>query len=139
MADPTNAPVCEIIPQIVTTQPPQSRLPAIPIATDLNSALLALNAMRQWMMMMMQTNPGHGTGGGGRGGGGAGGPGGGKKADPKKPQLGRWQQKDITRKKVRVFNPQDHEQYVDVSRVTRLVMEDSVTKEQWVWTGSAES
>lgn len=139
MADPIQAPVCEIIPTISDTQPPQARLPAIPIATDLASALAALNAMRAWMLQMMQTQPGHNFWGGGHGSGGAGGRGGGKTPQPKPPKMGRWIQKDITRQKVRVFNPQDHEQYVDVSRVTRLVMRDTVTGEEWVWTGTSSN
>jgi hypothetical protein len=136
MADPTNAPVCEIIPQIVTTQPPQSKLPFIPIATDLASALAAINAMRQWMMQMQQIQPGRTIYGGFRGNNNQGHGGGtAKNPTPKPPQQGRWQQKDITRQTVRVYNPKDKEQFVDVSRVTRLVMQDTVTGEQWIWSG----
>ncbi len=34
---------------------------------------------------------------------------------------------------VRVFNPNDHTQYVDVERINQLVMADKVTGQVWEW------
>ena len=35
---------------------------------------------------------------------------------------------------VKVTNPSDSTQYVMVRQITKLVMQDTVTKEQWIWT-----
>lgn len=43
--------------------------------------------------------------------------------------------KEVSRstKKVRVYNPQDKTQYVDVKQITSLVMRNSVTGDTWQW------
>ena len=35
---------------------------------------------------------------------------------------------------VKIKNPDDATQFVMVKQITKLVMQDTVTKEQWVWT-----
>ncbi len=35
---------------------------------------------------------------------------------------------------VKISNPDDDTQFVMVKQITKLVMQDNVTKEQWVWT-----
>lgn len=132
MSDPT-APVCNVEPVIEPGQPPASKFPPIPVASDLASALAAINAMRQILMNLTGqlgvTNRGGGNGGGGRGGGGT-------TIPPKQPKLGRWVQKSITRKTVRIYNPQDKTQFIDVSRVANLTMKDTITGEEWVYAGT---
>lgn len=126
MSDPV-APVCSIDPIIKPTQPPQAPFPAIPQAVDLPSALRAINAMAA-IIRNITGQLGRSSGGGGGG-----------HTDSRSkqpPKQGRWVQKTVNRKTVRIFNPQDKTQFVDVSRVANLVMQDSVTGEEWIYTGS---
>ncbi len=39
-----------------------------------------------------------------------------------------------TTQEVKIKNPDDPTQFVVVKQITKLVMQDNVTKEQWVWT-----
>lgn len=52
----SNAPVCHINPPIPGAEPTQPPLPAIPIATDLQSALAAINTMRMIIQTMNNQN-----------------------------------------------------------------------------------
>lgn len=36
-------------------------------------------------------------------------------------------------KTVRVYNPQDKEQYVDVQQINRMVFKDAKSGETWTW------
>jgi hypothetical protein len=122
------APVCHVPGTEEIGQPDPKTLPNIPIATDLSSALTALNAMRQWMYSM---RGGNGSGDGGTGSG-RGGRVGGKKEDPQK-KIGRWNEISRTKEKKKIFNPEDKEQWVEVERINSLTFQDSLTKEQWIW------
>lgn len=52
----------------------------------------------------------------------------------KKDGGGRFSEVSRVTKKVKISNPDDDTQYVMVEQITKLVMQDNVTKEQWVWT-----
>lgn len=126
-----NAPICHVPVPTPIDQPDGIQNPSIPIATDLASALSAINAMRMILMRLANLQPrfdGSGQGPGGHGGR-IGGP---SKQNPNK-KLGRWNEVNRTTEKVRVFNPQDKEQYVDVQRINSITMQDSITGEQWLW------
>ena len=127
MSDP-NAPVCLIEPVISDQQPDEAKFPPIPQAVDLASAMRAINTLSGIVRTIIgQVGPSSNTGGSGSGGSG----GGGSKKKPA-PQ-GRWIQKSITRKDVKVTNPDDPSQFVIVSRVENLTMRDTVTGEAWTW------
>lgn len=133
----TAAPVCHVAPESsVTTQPTGALLPVIPQATDLTSALNAIGAIRQTLMQMnnqlrnQSNNSNRGGGQGGSGGGGSAGVSG-----QKKPKMGRWNEIPDERvvQTVRIFNPKDKEQYVDVQRINALTFQDTVTGESFYW------
>jgi len=44
-----------------------------------------------------------------------------------------WRETGRVTEMVRVFNPTDHTQYVDVERINRLTMADQVTGQVWEW------
>lgn len=121
------APVCHISPDEPITQPTPRYLPSIPQATDLQSALAAINSMRQILLSLLgqipqnnlQRNGGSGTRTT-------------QQQSGKKPDAGF---REISRvvQTVRVYNPKDKSQYVDVERINRLVLRDPVTGASWVW------
>ena len=62
------APVCNINPKSPVPASKAPALPSIPVATDLATALAAINALRQWIIQFtspLTTNPGPTTGPGG--------------------------------------------------------------------------
>ncbi len=109
MAD---APICFIPVDQDITQPNGPTMPAIPLATDYNSMMAAVNAMRQAMMAIT-----------------------GQRAQNNRnqPKTGRWVEQSRSVSTVRVKNPKDPEQYVDVERINALVLRDTVTGELWTW------
>ena len=154
------APVCFIPVDENITQPAAKLLAQVPQATDLQSALRAINAMRAALMALMNglnnpqsrnsgefngTNGPIGFGGGGFGnlgpGGsqnrGGGGPGGGifNLKIKNNPETGRWSEIPQARitEVVRIFNPKDKSQWVDVERINATTFQDTVTGEQFFW------
>lgn len=51
----------------------------------------------------------------------------------KKDGGGRFTEVSRVTKTVKISNPDDDTQYVMVEQITKLIMQDNVTKEQWVW------
>lgn len=124
-----NAPICHVPVPTPIDQPDGVQNPSIPIAVDFQSALAAINAMRLILMRLAALQPRFdGHGGGGRGGG----PKQPSKQEPKKKQ-GRFNEVKRVTKKEKVYNPQDKEQFVEVERMQELIMQDSITGEQWIW------
>lgn len=124
-----NAPICHVPVPTPIDQPSGVQNPSIPIATDLQSAIAAINAMRLILMRLANLMPRFdGAGGGGRGGGSKQ-P---SKQDPKK-KTGRWNEVNRVTRVEKVTNPEDKEQFVEVERMQELVMQDSITGEQWIW------
>lgn len=67
MANTTNTSsaggVCNLNPQKISFNPTTAPLPAVPIATDLQSAIAAINALRQQMLNVLSLIPTTGVGG----------------------------------------------------------------------------
>lgn len=123
------APVCNIIPADQPGAPTAKKVPTIPIATDLNSALSALNAVRAWINAQQQPP----AGGAGGGSGGTIIPPPPKQPPQPKPTTGRWNELSRTTQLVKITNPADPTQFVEVLQLSSLTMQDSQTKETWVW------
>lgn len=117
----SNAPVCNINAPLPSAQPQVPRLPTIPVATDLPSALAAINAMRQTIQAM--TNQ-FGFG-----------PMGAVKTQAVLKEL----VSKRTTETVRVENPQDSSQFVDVKQINHLEFQDSSSGQRLVWDRPASS
>lgn len=115
-------PVCHIPPVTITTaQPAPVNLPNIPPAGPTIASLTAtVNAMRQVIIYLAgQRGP---QGAQGKAGDAA------KKTPPV-----RWSEAARTVETVRIFDPNDHDTFVDVERINNLTMKDGVTGETWTW------
>lgn len=112
------APVCHINQNEVIEQPDPKTLPSVPIANDLASALVAINALRQIVNSITnQQNQGGISG---------------FKVKPQDRGKG-YSEVHRVMQTVRVFNPQDKTQFVDVQQLKQLVMRDGTTGELWVY------
>lgn len=102
-------------------------LPSIPQATDLKSAIAAINALAMgFKIITKQIQPAPKTTTPGRT----------SSLTTKKPEKGkegRWNESARDKKTVRVYNPDDNTQFVDVEQITGLTMKDSQTGELWKW------
>ena len=56
------------------------------------------------------------------------------KQDNKNKNKARFSEVSRITQTVKIKNPDDATQFVMVKQITKLVMQDTVTKEQWVWT-----
>jgi hypothetical protein len=115
----TVGPICHIPPKQPKTTTSPLEVPNIPIATDLPSLIRASNVMRQAIYNLTQNqiiNNIHNT-----------------TNNNKSSAGGRWQEKTRVSEKVRVFNPNDHTQYVDIERINALTMVDGKTGLTWNW------
>lgn len=126
------APVCHIPVDEVINQPTSPKFPNIPVATDLNSAYSAINAMRQIMHQITNMQPPSPNKGGGRilnttk-----------KHSDPKTvdDKQARWQEikpKRIT-KTVTVHSSQDKSTTLKIKRIDYVVFQDTKTGELIEW------
>ena len=121
----SKAPVCLVQPVIDKTQPPSVDMPSIPQATDLASAIAAINALSMAMRTVVRRLPPPPIQ-----------PQGGTTlttTKKKPPPLGRWNQVQRITEQVKVTNPNDPTQFVIIDRINNLVMRDSNTGETWVW------
>lgn len=96
------APVCPTTRSEIPPTQPGIKIPFIPKATDLDSAIAAINKL----IDIINTES--------------------------EPSI-RWLEKERTTDIVRITNPDDESQWVDVERITRLVMEDQITGDLWIW------
>lgn len=119
------APVCLLEPDLKIEQPDPRTWPSIPIATDMASLLKANNAMRQTLMMLLNLLSRNNQQNGG---------GGGRTSSSKAAKQGKYSEVTRQVKTVRVTNPQDKSQYVDVEQIYALTMRDNNTGETWTWT-----
>jgi len=141
------APVCHVpTDQVVFDQPHPVKLPSIPQAIDLPSALAAINTLRLLVQMLAGQQqiggPAGSSGLVGRGGGGfgtAGAPGktGNNGNTGKDGKVARYQEDRSQRvtKKIRVFQDNDKtsSNYVDINQINRVVWVDKVTGQSIVW------
>ncbi len=126
MAD---APVCHIPAASNIPQPTPSALPAIPPvqAGDWQSVIDAINALALGYQLLSGQVPPPGDPGQ------PGQPGSPGRAGKDAKTGGRFIELSRGTKQVRITNPDDDSQFVDVEIINRLVMKDTVTGEQWVW------
>lgn len=97
------APVCPISRGETPPAQPGIKLPSVPLATDLESAIKAINTIAAIMN------------------------------DENSEPFIRWLEKYRVTAIVRIFNPDDDSQWVDVERIMKLVMEDQENGDLWVW------
>jgi hypothetical protein len=116
----SNAPVCHIPPEDANIpQPSANNLPAIPIATDLASALAAVNAIRQTLKVMNNQLPfSNGF----------------RTIQDKKDRV-QWSEQSRVIEKVKVYQNNDPStgNFVEVERINKLVMSDRNTGQTWTW------
>ncbi len=136
------APVCHVSVDEVLTQPPARKLAYIPPATDLQSALRAIEALRQNILVLTGQLAAQRPTIAFFSQGGAAGTGsqvaGARPSNSKpgsNPDQGRWIEQSRTTEVKRITNPDDESQFVDVQQINRLTMQDTVTGELWVFTG----
>jgi hypothetical protein len=122
----TQAPICFTNPPPPTAEPVQPTIPAIPVATNLASAIQAINTIAQIIRSLTNQVP----------------------AGPNeiiydlvsKPSSKKKQanfQEIVTKRTyatTRVTNPQDPKQYVDVKQITGLTFIDKLTGQEITWT-----
>ena len=126
----TVAPVCNVnVPQPVV-QPSPPALPAIPVATNLATAIQAINVMRQTINTMNNNIPpnnqnnqntninGFTTK---------------QNQQQNTPQKSGFVQVSVVKNTVRITNPDNPDQYVDVEQITGLTMQNPVTGQSWTW------
>jgi hypothetical protein len=109
----STAPVCNINQQPPGAEPQTPRLPAIPVAKDLPSALAAINALRQSMQIITNQL--------------------GKQGAAKQQPVLRELVSKRTTEKVRVFNPDDKSQFVDVEQINHLEFADASSGQKLLW------
>jgi hypothetical protein len=114
------APVCHVSKDQVIVQPSPKQQPAIPHANDLASALAAIAALKKIVEGWTLPHPDNNEGGIS-----------GFKTNPSKQS--RWTQANRTVERVKIFNPSDSSQFVEIDRINSLTMVDKVTGETWVW------
>ena len=117
------APTCFVSQDQVIDQPPAKQLPSIPQATDLPSALAALNAIRQILNAMNnQTQQGGQQGPRGAAG------------KPGKKEKSRWVEISRATEKIKVpIIDTGDKPFVEVERINRFTMQDTVTGTEFTW------
>lgn len=115
------APVCEIPTKAPIPNPlPVSAIPAIPVPeAGFGSIINTIQQIKKAIENLNQINVINGF-----------------KLLPqkkKKKEDSRWVEIERVHSVVRITNPADKEQYVDVDRITKLVFQDTVTGNKWVW------
>ena len=119
------APVCNVNQTGKPVQVGGPALPAIPKATDLASAIKAINAIAQTVNIIVNngvpSNPGGVN------------PGGGFTSNPaQNANFNEIRAQRISQTQ-RIYNPQDKTQYVDVNQITGLTFLDPQTKQTLIW------
>jgi hypothetical protein len=121
-------PISDGFQQPQLDQPP---LPPLPVATNTN-IVDAVNAIRQVVQQL--GSPKTLPKGNNQSGSNSGRPGDNKsKKNQDKQQAARWTEQSRKTVQVRVYNPDDHDQYVDVEQIDQLIMVDKITGATWTW------
>jgi hypothetical protein len=120
-----NAPACNISVNETINQPPGVRLPNIPPATDLNSALSAIQALSQMVGLLSgqvvdQRGPPGQQGAAGQPG----------KNNQNK--VGRWQEVNRAVQEV-TMDSTDGSVTFTFKQINQLTLKDTITGELWVW------
>ena len=111
------APVCNIDAVVPSPTGITSPLAAIPVANG-NNTVQVLNALRQAIMNIYNQNSGSRSSSGNNGGGSGG---------AQNPALGKFMQTDIQTKLVKVYNPDDNTQWVQVRQVVSVTWTNAKT------------
>lgn len=137
----TTAPVCHVpADQTLPPQPKGTKLPVVPVAVDLPTAIQAINALKLIIQMITGQAVAHGApnldiafANTSRPGAGAGGTTPNQLGATTQSALGRWREVPGTRvtQKVRVTG--SNGAYVDILRINGITMQDSVTGESFLW------
>jgi hypothetical protein len=121
------APTCLIQPTIKIEQPDPRTAPSIPRAHDLDSAIRAINAIADYLRwlnnMLSQNNHRPNPSGGG----------GSTNSKKNSNKVGKYTEVSRSTKTVRIYNPNDKSQYVDVEQIYALNFQDNKTGETWTW------
>lgn len=129
-----NAPSCFVSVNEPINQPPGVRLPSIPQANDLQSALSAIGAMTQLINLLtgqivQQANRGQPGKAGQQGK-----PGTPAKNTDQQNKTGRWQEVPGSRVTQRVsMDSTDGSVTFTFNQINRVLLQDSVTGETWLW------
>jgi hypothetical protein len=128
-------------------------MPSVPRATDLASAIAAVNALQQMVTVLYGNiintspsafasgsssfNPGGGAAAPRATGGNAGGSVGGKAPPPPTTNKGPGSFQEVVPSRVthttRIYDPNNHAVYVDVKQITGLTFQDKLTGASWSW------
>lgn len=110
-------------------QPELPQLPAMPIAT-LDNFINSINSIRQVVQQLgaPATLPKNNNNAGNR----SQQPNKPNKQD--KPKKSRWIEKTRRTSKQKIYNPDDHDQFVEVEQIDSLIMIDQTTGATWTWT-----
>lgn len=119
----SKAPVCHVPPEDANIpQPGVKTFPTIPVATDLTSALMAVNALRRAVQLLTNQIDNRSTTNNFN-----------TKPDPnQKPQ---WNEVERVVEKEKIYQNNDPStgNFVEVERINRLVMQDKNSKQTWTW------
>lgn len=116
MVDPT---VCHIPPVAPTVQPSPVNIPSIPPAeANIPSLQNTVNVMRQALQILLGQQGFQGPQG---------------RAGVNASAAGQFTETKRVTETVRVFNPDDNTQFVDVERTNQLVMTNKATKQTWTY------
>jgi hypothetical protein len=117
MVDPT---VCHIPPVVPSTQPSPINIPSIPPAeANIPSLQNTVNAMRQALQILLGQQGVQGTPG--------------QPGRNAQSATGQFTESHRVTEVVRVFNPDDPTQFVDVERTNQLIMGNKATKQTWTY------
>jgi hypothetical protein len=120
-----NAPICYVKPLTPAASAPNIKLtgviPPTPTIAGLMASVAALNNIVSLTSGLLAKSGGVNVAGGS-----------GK-------TVGRWVELPGSRvtATVRIYNPSDKTQYIDVLRINQLTMGDSITGEKWIWNRAA--
>ena len=127
------APICSTTPTPATQTKLAPLVNSIPIASDLSTAIAAINALRQVVNGLLGANT-QGNGGQGPG------------PNPNNTGGGftsksQFQVANQVTKTTRIYDPNDpsKQTYVDVDQIVGLTMMNPVTRETWQWTQPAQA
>lgn len=116
-------PVCHIPPPSTPGTPQPFNTPGIPgPASDLTSAIALVNAMRLALMQLLDQIKQNNTDTGVT-----------NNFITKEDKRSDWVEVNRVVEKVRVANPTDKSQYVDVERINSLTMQHRATGQKWNW------
>jgi hypothetical protein len=117
MANPT---VCHIPPVVPAQNPSPVNIPSIPVAdATVQSLQNTVNVMRQVLQLLLGQQGFQGPPG--------------QPGRNAQSATGQFTETKRVTEVVRVFNPDDNTQFVDVERTNQLVMSNKATKQTWVY------